>query len=293
MRHNFFYIGLVWFACSCTVSGQQEPKMIPVGPLPTGLVENSGLVLVGPDEYIGINDSGHDASLYFFGLNKPSGRRTIKVTDATNVDWEELTVDANYLYICDFGNNLGDRKDLTIYRVNLVDTRKGTEATCDTIRFTYDRQSSLKPNKKTNFDCEAMVSIGDSLYLFTKNHGNLQTDVYSLPNTPGNYKARHIGQYETEGMVTGAAYRNKYGRNELVLLGYKSKKNDYHPFILHFTDIPGNDFFKSPVYRYDFPMTSLQVESILFKDAITLYVSNEEQHGDAGLVYKIPVKTDQ
>lgn len=290
MRQSVWYCLMVWVFFSCTASGQDEAKMIPVGALPAELVENSGLVMIGPDEYLGINDSGHEPTIYVFSLKKKIGTRIVKVTNATNVDWEEVTADKEYLYIGDFGNNEGDRHDLAIYKVKLHDLRIKYEVTAEKISFAFPEQKKFIPSKKTNYDCEAMVSIGDSLYLFTKNHGNFRTLAYSLPKVPGTYRAHRLGMFDAEGMVTGASYRSSNGRDELIFIGYKSKKNDYHPFIIHFTDIKNNRFFESPMRRVVYTSSSLQLESIVFKDENTAYVSNEEEHGDPGLVYRIALK---
>lgn len=283
------YSACLWMSSACSDLTGNDPKLIPIGPLPNELTENSGLAMIGPDDYVGLNDSGHEAKLYVFSMHRKSGTRTVEVTNATNVDWEEMTTDDTYIYIADSGNNSGNRKDLCIYRVRIDDVKKKSEITADKLSFSYPDQTSFK-GKKHNFDCEAMICVEDSLYLFTKNRGDLKTNVYSLLKVPGDHRLVRRGSFEAGGLVTGAAYRNKYGPRELVLIGYNNKQGGYTPFMYHFTDVPGTAFFSSPYKRVNFT-GSTQIESVIFKDVITAYITNEEEHGDQGLVFKVALHT--
>jgi hypothetical protein len=272
-----------WSWMSCQVQGIDPSKLLPVNALPTELTENSGLIEMDDDLYVGLNDSGHDASLYLFSLKRHGGTHMVKIKNASNVDWEDLTQDETFVYIGDMGNNSGDRKDLTIYRVKKDDLRKMAEAEAEKITFAYDKQTQFKASNKNNFDCEALVSVGDSLYLFTKNRGNQKTDLYSLPKTPGDYKAKHLGQYEADGLITSAAYRKNGTSNDLVLIGYKSKS--YNGFMIYFPIVNGTHFFQATGKRVDFNST-LQIESVIFHGEHQVYISNEENNGQEGLIYK-------
>jgi hypothetical protein len=309
MKMLFSYLlygAFVWMTAACTQmpSGEKLPateqlpideqlptgdetrKLIPVGPLPDELTENSGMVMIGPDDYVGLNDSGHDAELFVFSMHRKSGTRKVKVTNATNVDWEEITTDEQYIYIGDTGNNDGHRRDICIYRVRIDDVKKKSEVTADKLSFRYEDQTSFKASNKHNFDCEALVCVEDSLFMFSKNRGDLRTNVYGILKVPGEQVAVHRGSFEANGLITGAAFRTKYGPRELALVGYTNKKHGYMPFMIHFTDVPGNEFFKSPSRRIEFE-TSNQIESVIFRDAITAYLTNEEEHGEHGLIFKV------
>ncbi len=87
------------------------------------ITESSGLAasLCQPNVYWTHNDSGNDA--FIFAMT-PKGKSlgTWRVTDAKNVDWEDMAaykaVDGTcYLYLGDIGNNKLDRPQLRIYRV--------------------------------------------------------------------------------------------------------------------------------------------------------------------------------
>ena len=80
----------------------------------------SGLILLN-GKIITHNDSGILPNLYEIDSLTGLISRTIHVSNAQNVDWEDITADDNYIYIGDFGNNNGTRTDLKIYRISQND----------------------------------------------------------------------------------------------------------------------------------------------------------------------------
>ncbi len=285
MGQLLILIFYAWTWVSCQVQGGDPIKLIPVSPLPEELKENSGLIELDDDNYIGLNDSGNAPELYVFSIKRRSGTRVIKIKNAQNVDWEDLTYDMDYVYIGDVGNNDGNRHDLTIYRLKKDDLRKFAEADAEKITYTYDTQTKFKPSSKNNFDCEAMICVGDSLYLFTKNRGNQKTDLFVLPKLPGDYKAKHLSQFNSNGMITSAAIRQKADKSDLVLIGYKTKSHTYNGFLIYFPGIEGTHFFSPLPKRIDFN-TPLQIESVLYHGEHQVYISNEESNGHEGLIYR-------
>lgn len=262
---------------------------MPVAPLPQELKECSGLVELGDGIYVGNNDSGNPAELYVFSLDSGSGVRRVKVKGASNYDWEEMASDDEFIYISDSGNNSGNRKDLAVYKVSRIELLQKDEVTAEKIAFSYPKQKKFEPSNKHNFDCEAMVSVGDSLYLFTKNRGDSRTDLHSLPKTTGTFVATYLDSYDADGLITGAAYRTDGHRAELALIGYTVEGKGYHPFILHFPEVMGTAFFKSSVQRMTFDGT-LQTETIFFHDTHSVYITNEAEHGDKGFIYQVNIE---
>ena len=141
-------------------------------------------------------------------------------------------------------------------------------------------------SNRHNFDCEAMISKGDSLFLFSKNRGDFRTDVYGLPKTPGEYVTSIIGSYDSEGLVTGADFRNNDGTGELVLIGYSIHGKAFYPFILYFSKVMGTRFLEGEVQRIDFRKV-MQTESILFHSKDKVYVTNEEEDNSEGFIYEV------
>ena len=104
-KTGFILLGLLW----CPVSGLSvEVDVQGVVKWGSEINETSGLASDGAHIWT-INDSGNLNRLYRFS---PDGNAlgSILISNATNVDWESLGHDENFLYIADTGNNLNMRK---------------------------------------------------------------------------------------------------------------------------------------------------------------------------------------
>ena len=142
--------------------------------------------------------------------------------------------DDEFVYIGDTGNNGGTRQNLMIYKVRKDDVMNKAEVIPEIISFRYAGQTKFNDSNRHNFDCEAFISKGDSLYLFSKNRGDFRTDVYALSKVPGDYVITASESFDTDGLVTGADYRGQDESGELVLVGYNIHGKAYYPFIYHF-----------------------------------------------------------
>jgi hypothetical protein len=252
--------------------------------LPDKLSETSGIIIYDSLLWT-FNDSGDDAKIY--GLNLKSGNisRTIELANGKNKDWEDIAQNQEYIYIGDFGNNDGSRKDLRIYMIPKISitNQKFQQLDAFIISFFYEDQEDFTPAMFANqYDCEAMVAINDSLYLFTKDWLNLQTSIYSLPALKGKFAAKHIQDFECEGLITGADYNRNSRR--LVLCGYSL----FYPFIVIINNM--NDL--KVVKRIEFEeISGLQIEGITFINDTRFYISNEKS-SDVQALYRIVCKTD-
>ncbi|MBL6943693.1 MAG: T9SS C-terminal target domain-containing protein, partial [Bacteroidales bacterium] len=85
--------------------------------LPPEIQESSGLAYFNEKLWT-INDSGGLPVIYAFDTIVGQIVQRIIVDNAINIDWESLATDDDYIYIGDFGNNLGNRDDLAIYIVS-------------------------------------------------------------------------------------------------------------------------------------------------------------------------------
>lgn len=275
------------FACQPLPPAQGDlPQFVIVAELPRKLNETSGMASgTTPSTILLHNDSGGQPALYEVTTSNGRIVRTIRLTDAVNTDWEELAEDSTHVYVGDFGNNRGTRDNLTIYKLRKDTLAISDQVTPEVISFHYPEQTSFVGSSKHNFDCEAMIAYGDSLYLFTKNRGDLHTDVYRLPKTPGNYAAQHMGRHHTRGLVT-AADLLPGETNTLALLGYVITGKQYKAFLWIFDGFTGTDFFGGEGKRIALA-PDLQAESVLFTSDSTLLITNEEELRGAGAIYEI------
>ncbi len=290
MIFYLFWAGLQMLSSSgCKTLPSAENLLQPVMELPNELPECSGMVALGDNTFVALNDSGNKPELYIFNSKGKGEMRVVKVQDVKNHDWEELTSDDQFIYIGDFGNNGGTRQNLMIYKISKSELLSRNEVKPEITTFRYEKQTKFTDSNRHNFDCEAMISKGDSLFLFSKNRGDFRTDLYGIPKVPGNYVTTATGSFDSEGLVTGADYRNRDGNRELVLVGYSIDGKAFYPFILHFQDIKGSALLDGDPHRISIQKV-LQTESIVFHDANSVYITNEEEDGTKGFLYEVDLK---
>jgi hypothetical protein len=209
--------------------------------LPETVSETSGLLFIN-NKIVTHNDSGGEAKLYEVDNTSGLITRTITISNATNIDWEDITEDDTHIYIGDIGNNNGTRTDLTIYKILKTDYANNDNVTAEIITFSYDDQTdfSSQPNNN-NFDAETIAIYQGSIIIFTKNWVNLLTNVYVIPNTSGNYTAVKTSSYNVSGLITGASYNEE--NDSFMLVGYNN--TNLTPFLIYIDKHrnSGNDIF--------------------------------------------------
>jgi hypothetical protein len=240
--------------------------------------ESSGIVFSDGFIYT-FNDSGNPNKFYKVNQINAALMQTITVTNYNNVDWEDITADENYIYIGEFGNNNGTRTDLKVLKISksqfVNDTASTVNVTAEAISFSYADQTSFISSSTHNFDCETVISKGDSLYIFTKDRGDNATRVYKLSKNPGQYSLTSFTNYNVNGLVTGGDYNSQ--TNEIVLIGYTSgHKNS---FVYSLSNFNGDFFFSGNVTKKIIGNTTneWQTEGIAYDpiDANKLFFSCE------------------
>lgn len=140
------------------------------------------------DVYWVLNDSGDSARIFainikgenviptyskfsYYGEEAVAGKEQwqgFKVLFAENVDWEDMTIDDDHLYISDMGNNGNKRKDLGVYVISEIDPTASTQsASIKHIPVYYPEQVSF-PASVWHFDSEGLFSSEGKLYFVTK-----------------------------------------------------------------------------------------------------------------------------
>lgn len=242
-----------------------------IATLSDSLKETSGLTFL-KDHLYTFNDSGNSNEI--FEIDKISGKILNKIqTDFPNKDWEAITNDGENLYIGDFGNNAGNRKDLAIYKINPFCVPNAERISCNEkkVLFNYQNQKKFKTNYLNhNFDAEAMIFLNGNIHLFTKEWSSKNISHYSinLQNTE-NQSVTKIESYETGFVVTDASYFE----GQLYVVGYTKKGK---VFMMIFEENSDGLFFSKPLKKYKLgsALTIGQVEGIAVnKDGI--YISNE------------------
>ncbi|CAN5545618.1 hypothetical protein BH11ARM1_BH11ARM1_10130 [soil metagenome] len=132
------------------------------------------------DTYWVHNDSGDKARIFAIHANgksiKPSwdaDYKGLRINGAKNVDWEDIALDGQTLYISDLGNNGNKRQDLTIYVLPEPNPNTMTEATVTkTLRVKYPDQTAFPPTGKYTFDCEAIFVLHGKIFVISKDRLN-------------------------------------------------------------------------------------------------------------------------
>jgi hypothetical protein len=283
---NFDSLAIVNDGSCMYPSTSTVPKKM-VRSLSVELRETSGLIFWNNALWTH-NDSGGEPVLYKLDTLNGKVLQRVTLVNALNIDWEEIAQDESHVYIGDFGNNLGNRKDLRIYAVSKTEIPSDGdgEASASVINFSYADQQNFDPaNRSNDYDCEAMVAFGDSLYLFTKNWANQQSRLYALPKTPGTYSVYPIDTLAADGLITGADLSPS--GNELVLCGYKN----YSPFLWLLFDFSNGSFFKGNKRRINFSgMTGTQTEGAAFLRESEVVISSEKTAIRPAGLFKINIR---
>jgi hypothetical protein len=280
----FLQIGLL-FAFSINVSAGISVRKI--GDLESVLNECSGMEYYKKKFIIAHNDSG-DRSRIFLINQEGKVIRTIEVLKAKNNDWEDITsAPDGRLFIADVGNNLNSRKDCQIYILekNFLDNKE-SEVIAKKITFVYEDQKEYPPSKtEMYYDAEAVFWMKDSIYIITKCRSKPFTGrsyVYVLPDKPGTYKARKIGEipFCSRGWmfcsVTAADYYPK--TNTLAVLLYGK--------LVLIKNFPENRFWEGEISTHGF-LGIKQRESLTFFGPNSWLMSDEKSRLGGGYLYLI------
>lgn len=261
-----FILTLLFLSCN-------TGKLDIVASIDNKIDEASALEIVkGSNLLWTIEDAGNKNHL--FGLNyKGNIKKKIKITNAKNTDWEDLTSDTlGNIYIGDFGNNSKKRKNLTIYKVN-IDTLTTNTTTAKTISFTLPR--NLEPE-----DFESFFLLKNNFYIFSKNQKkNL---LLKVPNKVGSHTAELITKFKLDGKqtkVTSAAISPD--KKTIALLN--------HDKLWKITNFKSDNFFEGDIEELKFEHNS-QKEGICFKDDNTVYISDERSKNKASYIYSFNLK---
>lgn len=233
--------------------------------LSDSLKENSGLDFFRGKLYT-MNDGGNSSEI--FEIDKSSGKilKTIK-TGLQNHDWEAIASDSLHLYTGDFGNNVGTRTDLRIYKVPFENSGE-----TKVISFFYTEQKDFSRKVlKTDFDAEALLILNGKIHVFTKEWSSRSTTHYVLnPDLTENQAAEKTESFKTGFFVTDAAYF----QGKLYLIGY-TKNTEV--FLSVFDETEPGVFFKQQPRKYYLGSSLVigQIEGIAV-DESGIYISGEE-----------------
>jgi len=252
------------------------------------IAETSGLIFFD-NRLITHNDSGGMNALYEINAEDGNVTRTVTIQNASNIDWEDICSDDNYIYIGDFGNNNGNRTNLKIYKVLKTDYLNSEQVSAELIEFSYADQNDFtsSPNN-TNFDAEALISFGADLYIFTKNWIDRRTNIYKVPKNAGTYSVQKIDEFDAEGLITGGTFNPL--TKKVILSGYAG----INAFATELRGFSNGKFSNGVIDKYSLgiPITSsFQTEAITYSDVSNYYISAEKNALGSAALYTLASNT--
>jgi hypothetical protein len=252
--------------------------------LPKELKENSGIVADGGAIWA-ITD---ERVPYMYKLDEQGNMiQTVEITGVKMRDVEAITADADFFYVGDIGDNDGNRKNRIIYRIKKSDigSGKNVKVKADEIEFKFKGFEEAEKKKHNEYDAEALISMGDKLYVFTKRRTDDKTELVSIPKTPGKHVATSIATFNSNGMITGAGI-NSTG-TEVVLIGYKSGHTN--SFMLFLSNFTAPNFFSGNQQRIELTKAKIdwQTEGITYWKDDIIYFSCETTSDVPATIYGV------
>lgn len=263
-----FILTLLFLSCN-------TGKLKIVSSIDNEIDESSALEIVkGSNLFWTIEDSGNKN--FLFGLNKNGIiSKKIRITNAKNKDWEDLTSDSHgNIYIGDFGNNNKKRKVFTIYKVKSKHLSLN-ETEAEIINFEL-------PKAIKSEDFEAFFLLDGNFYIFSKNHK--KSILLKVPNKTGTHKAKLITQFKLEGKQTRITAADiSPNKSTIVLLN--------HDKLWKITNFKSDNFFKGDIKKLNFEHSS-QKEGVCFKNENTVYISDERGKSNTSYIYVFNINSD-
>jgi hypothetical protein len=247
--------------------------------------ENSGIVKsrTHADLYWLLNDSGDEPRIYPVHATGESylpapedaagdhSKLGALLDRAQNVDWEDIAVDdQGHVIVADLGNGHNDRQDLCLYFVEEPAPTASQAIVRKKVVVQYPDQTSFPADEDHfNFDCEAIFTVDNVVYVLTKHRSDNLTRLYRLDDMQAESATlTYVDEFDTHGGVV-AADCSEDGL-QLAVMTYQDiwlfRRADQH-----------QSFFDGEILWG--PYLSKQIEAVTFQDEKTLLLA-DEQLGD-------------
>jgi hypothetical protein len=256
-----------------TLTSCNKGRLNKVGSFPLSLKEASAAEKIPGSSLIWtIEDSKNPNVLY--GVNENGTLvREIEISNAKNIDWEDLTSDDfGNIYIGDFGNNSKEKRDyFTIYKV--PNPEKIKEKTFADV-ITFKLETNTKP---LNF--EAFFIYKNQFYILNKKRK--ETMLFRVPNVIGNHIAEYVCTFNLESEDIQITSADISDNGKTIVLLNKS-------MLWKITDFDTDNFCNATIEHIALNHFS-QKEGVCFKDNSTVYITDERIWFIGGNIYTITI----
>jgi len=247
-----------------------------VGTFDTLINECSGFYYDQAQLFV-INDGGGGAVLYQMTPENLADVTAIPLEGVQNTDWEAIVKTADEIIIGDFGNNWGNRNNLSLLHFDKANFEFKKEIT-----FNFPNQLDFLPSDSHNFDCEAFFVKDEQYHLFTKNRGNNKTNLYTAPINTALFDLRD--SIEVPAFVTDAYYYE--ARQVLLLLGNQLVGESFESFI---TVIQIQENSELVLLANLALNIEEQLEAITLKEDNVFFVGSEKERNNGGNLYEVRI----
>lgn len=215
MKGSLYFLTLIL----SLVSFSQEHKKIHLKKYRTSFLSNSVIETSGlsfsNNKLFTLNDSGNPNEIYEINPSNGTIVNTIQ-TNLPNTDWEAIAFSKDTLYIGDFGNNLGKRRNLSVTILTRKDSTKFISNKTLDFEYTNQIDFSSKPLHH-DFDCEAMIVQQNKIHLFTKEWKSKKTSHYIIEQSKTEKQLlSKTEEFNLRYLATDAYYFE----NRLYIIGY-------------------------------------------------------------------------
>jgi hypothetical protein len=251
-----------------------------------GKLELSGIVRSHSDKNVFWihNDSGDkprvfaiDSLGHFYESARYRNHEGITIAGATNVDWEDITMDnKGNLVVEDAGNNGNDRKDLVLYVLPEPSPLASNTTVMKKIFFKYPDQKAFPDKKDFNYDSEAIFFADNHFHILSKDRSDTFTRLYRMDSEKSEEvnTLTLVDKFNVGGKVTAADASDD--GNRIVVI-------TYHAIWMFERTSPSSSYFKGHIWWL--PVKAPQIEAVCFKDPKTLWLLDE----NTAALYEVPV----
>ena len=295
LRHLLVIVSCLWSLTVVADSVLGTPTFIKF----SALNELSGLVKSRrfDDVYWAHNDSGDQARLFaidhlgkiifpgflagqFHGEVSARGKTPwpgLPVLVAANVDWEDIAIDDEVIYIADMGNNGNARRDLGVYVIPEPNPR-AVELTrpVSFLPIRYPEQQQY-PAKLWHYDSEALFVFQDKLYFITKHREPGKIDKFETGAVLYRLDTRYTDRFNLLTRVDDNAALAVATGADLSPDGRFLAVNGYTDLWLFEKPVNSDQWLSGTAYRLPLPRReSKQVEAVTWDNNEQLVIGNEE-----------------
>ena len=245
------------------------------------------------------NDSGDDARIFAinsdgetvmptyskftrYGGEPEEGKEPwqgFKILYAENRDWEDMTVDDNYIYISDLGNNNNDRHDLMIYAIGEIDPTASTQAAViKGFPVRYPDQTRFPPSGSRPFDSESLFAADGNLYVITKHRKTGRGSNYEAGAKLYRLDTEYTDQDNVLTLIDNHSEMIAATAAEVSPDGQRLAVLSYTAIWLFDKPEQGDQWLSSTFTKFNLNESQArQVEAIVWEDNDTLLFLNEQR----------------